>query len=133
MKLTYLLGLLIITLIAVIPISEAMLQAPGKPASGVATKTIPFKYSDKKINPGDTYEIYLTSINKNVATMQINQFINAQNKWRTTNWVAKPGQGKALSCNNAGCVTFTLLRIYPARCLPRTNKCSEDAVMISVV
>lgn len=132
MKLTCLLGILVLLLIITLPVSEAMIQVPGKPVGGVATKTIPFKYLDKKINPGDTYEIYLTNINNNVTTMRINQFMAAQNRWQSTNWVAKIGNGRALGCNNMGCVTFTLLRIYSAHCLPRTNKCSEDAVMLSV-
>jgi len=129
----YLLGLLFVALLIALPVSEAIVQIPGRPMSGIVTKNQPFKYLDQKVNPGEMYVIYfirMTTINNKLfADLEIkvydkNGMLRAWIPWRVRpsfGFVFNGGQGPR----------FTVEKIQPARCLPRTNKCSEDAVLIS--
>ncbi|MBI4095518.1 MAG: hypothetical protein HY438_01505 [DPANN group archaeon] len=137
MKPTYLLGILALALIVTLPLSEAMIQLPGK-LGGAVTKTIPFKYINWN---GDEYTISLAGINiagKNTtATLQFDRYDNNGNLLKATKLNLLIGQGYRMCAqvNNNGqniCPVFRLQKILPSHCLPRTNKCSEDAVMISV-
>ena len=135
MKQTYLLGLLIMVLIVMLPASEAMVQVPGKPLAGIVTKNQPFTYVDNKVNLGEVYEFSLVDI-----TMQGNRpFANLIIKVYDKNGVLqmqipwKAGATFGFAFNGGKGPRFTVEKILPSRCLPRTNKCSEDSVLLSVV
>ena len=128
-------GLVLMALLF-IPIASAVVL-PSLPQghnlnAGVTTKTIPFTYVDKKVNPGDVYVISLVSvIAKNNLPATLTMTVNGG---RQIVWNANIRNTWAFNCKNK-CLgpTFTVEKILPARCLPRTNKCSEDAVVLSVV
>ena len=138
MKTACLLGILIAALFIAIPISEAMIQMPGKPVSGAVTKAIPFKYINWN---GDVYAISLLGINitgqRTTASLQFERYDNNGNLLRLAQHNLLVGQGYRMCAqvNNNGqniCPAFRVKSIQPARCLPRTNNCSEDAVLLSV-
>ena len=137
MKLIYLSGIFVLILIVILPASEAMLQIHGN-AGGTVTKTIPFKYVNWN---GDEYTISLLGINiagkSTTATLKFERYDNNGNLLRASklNLLIRQGYRMCAQVNNNGqnvCPVFRLQNILPSHCLPRTNKCSEDAVLISV-
>ncbi len=135
MKITYLLGILIIVLLATLSVSEARLQVHGGPSTGVVTKNHTFAHVDKKINLGDVYVIYLQNIilhnNKPAADLIIKIYDKNGVLQMSPHWTASAGNSAVF--NGGKGPRFTVEKIQQTRCIPRTNQCSEDAVMISVI
>ncbi len=134
MKPVYLFGLLVVALLATLPVSEAMVSAPSKPLSGIATKSMPFKYVDNKINPGEVYEFYLLNItvrgNRPFANLDVKVYDKNGVLQMWFLWMASARWGMVF--NGGQGPTFTVQRIEPARCITRTNHCTEDVVRLSV-
>jgi len=137
MRFVYLIGIFVLILIVALPAGEAMLQIHGNARSAV-TKTIPFQYANWN---GDEYTISLLGINiagkSTTATLKFERYDNNGNLLRASklNLLVRQGYRMCAQVNNNGqnvCPVFRLQKILPSHCLPRTNKCSEDAVLISV-
>ncbi len=114
--------------------------APGKVAHITVTETRVGTYVYAV--SGDKYDISLLGINmagrNSTATLWFKRSDSKGNLLRSSSLNLLVGQGYRMCAqvNNKGqniCPAFRLQKIQPSYCLPRTNKCSEDAVLLSVV
>lgn len=124
--------LLLAILLFSVPVAHA--QLIGLQNKGVVTKNAPFTYVDNKIVKGDTYKIYLVSINVNMSKQGLMR-VTTTLQFELNGAKFRPAAftlGSAWIFNGGKGPTFTVEQIRPSRCLPRTNQCSEDAVGISV-
>lgn len=131
-KLIHLLPIVLLSLFILVASVQAQINLAHQ-VKGVATKSVPFRYVDINVQKGDKYEFYVLNTSKNnnqlFATMSIKHFDAGRNVWGIyPPWKAGIGWGAIF--NGGRGPSFTVLQIQPARCMPRINKCSEDAVVL---
>lgn len=134
MKKILVFGFLAVLLLVMMPLASAQ-SLPTRSGQGGATESKPFTYIDMKVNKGDVYKIYVsdTFVSRNLswATLWIEVYDKNGKQTLGAFWTDKVG-GSITFNNNKG-PTLKILRVYPKRCLPRTNNCSEDTILISIV
>ncbi len=123
-------------IVMLIPAADAVV-AGAHETNGAAAVDKPFKYvyaarvNGKQVTT--TYEIYLDKLNisrtsPKSSSADLKLYINGA-FWSLDKNV-KIGPYKNFQ---GGKLKFYLEKFEPSRCLPRTNNCSEDAVLLSVV